>query len=74
MFGFSFHPILRSIFTREWAKFELFAVNHLINQGILDFKTLSSRKLKDCQLALGLSSKKTVKTLAVVENRLEVKL
>ncbi len=44
LFGSNYVSISRSIFIRDLTKFQLFAVNHLINQGILDFKSLSPRK------------------------------
>ena len=74
IYGTEFVPISRSVFTRDLATYQLTAVNQLMDQGILDYKSLSPRKLKAIQLALGLSSKNLPKTLAISKNRLEVRL
>ena len=74
IYGTNFISISRSVFILDLAKYQLVAINHLMDQGILDYKSLSPRKLKAIQLALGLSSKKLPKTLAISKNRLEVKL
>ena len=63
IYGTEFTAISRSVFTRDLTTYQLAAVNHLMDQGILDYKSLSPRKLKAIQLALGLSSKKLPKTL-----------
>ena len=74
LYGLAFVQVSRSIFTMDMAKYQLFGLNHLLEQGILDFKSLSPRKLEAIQLALGLTSKKLLKTLAISNNRPEVRL
>ncbi len=58
VFVSEFSSISRSVFTRELATYQLVAINHLMDQRTLDFKSLKPRRLNDIHLALGLSSKK----------------
>ncbi len=59
IYGMKFIPLCRSVFTRDLATYQLAAVNHLMDQEIIDYKSLGHHKLKAIQLAIGLTSKKT---------------
>ena len=74
LFGPDFRCTLKKIFDRDLATYQLIAVNHVVEQGVENFKDLSPRKLRAPQLALGLLEKKLSKTLTLIKNRLESKL
>ena len=71
LYGENFNSIRTKMFDRDLAKYQLKAVERLIEQGIDSFNDLSPRKLRAIQLTLGLVEKKLPKTLALVRNRLE---
>ncbi len=73
LYGDAFTLISQRIFERDLLSFQLKAVNHLLEQGVENFKDLSPRKLRAIQLALGLVEKKLPKTLVLVKNRLDSK-
>ena len=72
LYGSDFSGVVKKVFSRELARYQLIAVNHLLEQGVENFKDLSSRKLTALQLTLGLLEKKLPKTLARLEELLRI--